>query len=222
MLQQEIFSSQWCYTHFLSFFHIVPLSLFSRLPFHLPLPPHPPFYSDIFCSYLYYYLITSQILRDITLLVSSPPLSWNSDFWGMFVLFRLSHMHSMQQSLGYQVRTPSLMRRQKSSTFLRVLEVSRDSKHLLESIRGSFVYHFSDKTSFLLSPWEQPSCVTLFFHSTQEGLASFFSQPIVPQAFFLSYRLGPICSPRRCYFLDLKGLDGDFFTPHTTYKLIYT
>ena len=100
MLQQEIFSSQWCYTHFLSFFHIVPLSLFSRLPFHLPLPPHPPFYSDIFCSYLYYYLITSQILRDITLLVSSPPLSWNSDFRWLFVLFKLFYLYLMRQKLG--------------------------------------------------------------------------------------------------------------------------
>ena len=35
-----------------------------------------------------------------TLSVSSFPFSWNSDFWGVFVLFRLSHMHSMRQKLG--------------------------------------------------------------------------------------------------------------------------
>ena len=35
-----------------------------------------------------------------TLLDSSPPLSWNSDFWGLLVLFRLSHLYLMQQRWG--------------------------------------------------------------------------------------------------------------------------
>ena len=36
----------------------------------------------------------------LTLLISSPPLSWNSDFWELFVLFRLSYLYLMQQRLG--------------------------------------------------------------------------------------------------------------------------
>ena len=35
-----------------------------------------------------------------TLSVSSPPWSWSSNFYGVFVLFKLSHMHSMRQGLG--------------------------------------------------------------------------------------------------------------------------
>ena len=43
-----------------------------------------PFYSFSPCSYHYN--------CPVTLLVSSPPLSYNFDFWGLFVLFRLSYI----------------------------------------------------------------------------------------------------------------------------------
>ena len=35
----------------------------------------------------------------LTLSVSSPPLFWNSDFWGLFVLFRLSYLYLMRKRL---------------------------------------------------------------------------------------------------------------------------
>ena len=36
----------------------------------------------------------------LTLLISSPPLSLNTNFWRIFVLFRLFHMYLMRQKLG--------------------------------------------------------------------------------------------------------------------------
>ena len=77
---------------FFFFYHPNPLS-FAFLP---------PFIMTFFA------LISTTILLpprfsgifSFTLLVSSPPFSWNFDFWGLFVLFRLSHMHLMRQRLG--------------------------------------------------------------------------------------------------------------------------
>ena len=59
-------------------------------------------YSYIPCSYLYSCLLPAKFsgIFFFILSVSSLPLSWNSDFWGVFVLFRLSHMHSMWHRLG--------------------------------------------------------------------------------------------------------------------------
>ena len=104
------------HTFSLSFFQIVPLSLFvfvfvfcflfsPRSPFHFPLSPPPPTPHFIMT---FFALISTAVLLparfseifSFTFLVSSPPLSWNFDFWGLFVPFKLSHMHSMLQRLG--------------------------------------------------------------------------------------------------------------------------
>ena len=53
-------------------------------------------------SYPYNCLLPAKHSRIffLTLLISSPPLSLNTDFWRIFVLFRLFHMYLMRQKLG--------------------------------------------------------------------------------------------------------------------------
>ena len=68
-----------------------------------------PFYasSPLFISTLLILIPTTVMLPAkhsriffLTLSVSSPPLSLNTNFWRIFVLFRLSHMYLMRQRLG--------------------------------------------------------------------------------------------------------------------------
>ena len=81
------------YLCFFSFF------FFSFLFFLASLPP---FIGTSLAFFSLIVLLLAKLLEIFffTLSVSSPPLSWSSDFWGVFVLFRLSYMHSMWQGLG--------------------------------------------------------------------------------------------------------------------------
>ena len=109
MLQQEIFFFPWCYTlslflrqltflpsltSFHYFFHL------SKITSNICLSPS--FYRYILCSYLYNCLIANRNFRDIFLYPISFLPSLILEFWllGVFVLFRLSHMHSIRQRLG--------------------------------------------------------------------------------------------------------------------------
>ena len=104
VLQQEILLFTWCYTLFL------PLFLFDYSTFYFspskeapfPFACLPPFIATFLALICIAILLRTRFSRIFffTLSVSSPLLSWNSNFWGVFVLFKLSHMHSMQQRLG--------------------------------------------------------------------------------------------------------------------------
>ena len=86
---------------FLFFFFFFFFCFHSDLPF-IFLPPPPPFIITFFAVISTTVLLPARFseIFSFTFLVSSPPLSWNFDFWGLFVLFKLSHMHSMLQRLG--------------------------------------------------------------------------------------------------------------------------
>ena len=102
ILQQEILSFPQCYTHFLYIFlsDCCPFTFYPKSPLSFVSLPSfiVPFLALIFTAVL----LPAKFSKifSFTLLISSPPLSWNFDFWGLFVLFRLSHLHSMWQSLG--------------------------------------------------------------------------------------------------------------------------
>ena len=71
-------------------------------PFLTPFCLSPPFYIALILT-----LVTTTVLLptrvlgifSLTLSVSSPPIFWNSDFWGLFVLFRLSYLYLMRKRL---------------------------------------------------------------------------------------------------------------------------
>ena len=109
-------------------------------------------------------LLPARVLGifSLTISVFSPPLSWNSNFWGLFVLFRLSYLYLMRQR-----SSPSLMRGQSSSTFLHVPEVSRSPGYRLEVTCGSFVHLASSKVYPSLSPRESFSRGILLFLITR-------------------------------------------------------
>ena len=77
-------------------------SLFFFFSFLFFLASLPPFIGTSLAFFSLIVLLLAKLLEIFffTLSVSSPPLSWSSDFWGVFVLFRLSYMHSMWQGLG--------------------------------------------------------------------------------------------------------------------------
>ena len=81
-------------------FRLLPFHLLSKIPLSFVSLPSfiVPFLTLIFTAVL----LPAKFSKifSFTLLISSPPLSWNFDFWGLFVLFKLSHLHSMWQSLG--------------------------------------------------------------------------------------------------------------------------
>ena len=86
------------------FFHLSPLfTIFSTFQKSLPIFAYLPISIGTFFA-----LISTTVLLPAeflgifssTLSISSIPLSWNFDFWGVFVLFRLSHVHSIRQRLG--------------------------------------------------------------------------------------------------------------------------
>ena len=70
--------------------------------------PPPPFASPLlFITSILALIITAVLLPtrvsgifSLTLSNFSSPLSWNSDFWGFFVMFRLSYLYLMWQRLG--------------------------------------------------------------------------------------------------------------------------
>ena len=76
-------------------------------PFPLLLDPlsfasPPSFIALILAFIITTVLLPARVLGifSLTISVSSPPLSWNSNFWGLFVLFRLSYLYLMWQRLG--------------------------------------------------------------------------------------------------------------------------
>ena len=99
-------------SHILAVLSLRPLSLvdFSSLCSFFPLYflDPPPFASPLpFITSILTLITTAVLLLDrasgifsLTLSDSSPPLSWNSDFWELFVLFRLSYLYLMWQRLG--------------------------------------------------------------------------------------------------------------------------
>ena len=102
------------------------------------------------------------------------------------------------------MRTPSLIWRWKSSVFLHVLEVSRGSRHLLETIHGSFVHLTTSKVSFLPFSRELFSHVALLLLGTWDDHVTFLPYPLAPKAFLQVYMLGPVCSPWPNCFLGLR------------------
>ena len=99
-------------SHVLAVLSLRPLSLadFSSLCSFFPLYflDPPPFASPLpFITSILTLITTVVLLPDrasgifsLTLSDSSPPLSWNSNFWGSFVLFRLSYLYLMWQRLS--------------------------------------------------------------------------------------------------------------------------
>ena len=61
-----------------------------------------PLYRYILCSYLYSYPVANLVFKDIFLSFIGflPSLILKFRLFGVFVLFRLSHMHLMRQGLG--------------------------------------------------------------------------------------------------------------------------
>ena len=168
-------------THFLFlsdnslFFLLSPFSLFftsQKIPLLVCLSP--PFYKYTSCSYLYNCPIASQTLRDIFLyfigfLPSLIQELWNSNFWGVFALFRLSHVHSIRQRLG---ENPLI------NAEVKIFNLLACSRHLLETIRGSYVQLASSKVGFLPFSQELFSHVALLLLGTWDGPVSFLPNPI--------------------------------------------
>ena len=110
----------------------------------------------------------------------------------------------------------SLMRRERSSTFLCVLEVFPGSRHLLEFTRGSFVHLALGKVrqfSFLPSSRELFTCVALLFLSAWDDPITFLPYPITPRTFLQEYMLGPIHFLWPNCFLGLRLGWGIFHSP---------
>ena len=77
-----------------------PIPSFSLDP--LPFSSPSPFIASVIALITTAVMLPTKVLGifSLTLLISSPPLSWNSDFWELFVLFRLSYLYLMRQRLG--------------------------------------------------------------------------------------------------------------------------
>ena len=121
-------------------------SLFFRSPpFASPLP----FITSILT------LITTVVLLperasgifSLTLSDSSPPLSWNSNFWGSFVLFRLSYLYLMWQRLS---KNPII---NVEAKIFKLFACSRSFPWLQESLEnhsGLSMHHTSGKLASYL------------------------------------------------------------------------
>ena len=111
------------------------------------------------------------------------------------------------------MNTPSLMRRWDSSTFLHVLEVSHDSRHLLEVTCGSSVQLASSKVSSLPFPWELSSRSAPLLLGARGIPVPSLPYPIALGAFLQVYKLGLVCPLWPNYFLDLRLGWGLFHSP---------
>jgi len=191
--------------HTLSFSQTTPFSSFSP-PFlyFLPLKRSPSLfaYLPLFISTPLVLIFTTVLLPaklsgifSFTLSVSFLPLSWNSDFWGVFVLFRLSHMHSMWQRL---VENPLI------NAEVKIFNLLACSRHLLETIRESSVQLASGKVGFLPFIQELFSRIAPLLLGTWDDHVSFFPYPIAPWAFLQVYTLGLVRPLRPNYFLGLR------------------
>ena len=117
--------------------------------------PPPSFASPLlFITSILALIITAVLLPSrvsgifsLTLSNSSSPLSWNSNFWGLFVMFKLSYLYLMWQGLG---KNPIINAEAKIFNLLACFRSFPWLQESLENHSGLSVHHTSGKLASYL------------------------------------------------------------------------